>query len=882
MIRILAIFSLLLCGAASWCRGESMELLAEFTRGGGQPMGELVGMSDGYLYGTTVAGGAQDAGTVFKVSPEGVTTTIFSFSGLDGAAPDTGLVDGGDGALYGLTSGGGLGGFGTAFKVTPTGECVSLVSFTGVAGAAPGSVPSGLAGPIGGNFYGMTRAGGTGELGTVFKMSRDGTITTLVHFTGTTGATRGAGPVGALVVAGETLYGVTAEGGASNMGTIFKSSLTGEWSLMTEFTGVAGVRPGAHPAGGLALHTDGFLYGTTEFGGTVDFGTLFKISRTPTPIFTVVRSFDDPTGSQPVGRLSLDAAGQWWGMTATGGLRGLGTVFKVSTAGTYTVLAHFSGRTGAVAGSTPRAGLTAGPGGAWYGVTSAGGPGEAGVVFRLSPAGVYTALSGFSPILGSTPSGAPAFDATGALLFPMAQGGGSGMGTLDRLFPSQSPTVAASFEAAVGAIPMGGLVALGAQWYGVTESEGASGRGTVFSYHAATGLALKSDLTSSVGTIAEGPLLTGAAGELFGVASEGGLSGHGTLFKISSAGVRTRLLSFTGTAGSARGRRPRGPLTLSGIHYYGVTEEGGLANTGTLFRFSPAGVLTTLAQFGTTGPRSPRGGLVAGGDGYLYGTTALGGTADAGTVFQLDPVTGAWTVVAEFSGPNGAQPCGSLTRFKSSLYGQTAGGGDTGDGIIFRYTPGVGLARVLSYTGNGGLAPGRTVQSREAGSPIVGGLVAGPDGLLYGTTAAGGSGGGGTVFRMQIDEKTLTLDPATNGAITGLTAGGVYTAGTTATLTAVPNAGYVFTGWTGAASGLQNPLSLVINSNQTIGATFAPQFSLALSPASNGAITGLAAGGVYTAGTTATLTAVPNAGYVFTGWTGAASGLQNPLSLVLN
>jgi uncharacterized repeat protein (TIGR03803 family) len=200
MMRILAIFSLLLCGAASWCRGESMELLAEFTRGGGQPMGELVGMADGYVYGTTVAGGAQDAGTVFKVSPEGVTTTIFSFSGLDGAAPDTGLVDGGDGALYGLTSGGGLGGFGTAFKVTPTGECVSLVSFTGVAGAAPGSVPSGLTGPVGGNFYGVTRAGGTGGLGTVFKMSRDGTITTLVHFTGTTGATRGAGPVGALVV----------------------------------------------------------------------------------------------------------------------------------------------------------------------------------------------------------------------------------------------------------------------------------------------------------------------------------------------------------------------------------------------------------------------------------------------------------------------------------------------------------------------------------------------------------------------------------------------------------------------------------------------------------------------------------------------------------
>jgi uncharacterized repeat protein (TIGR02543 family) len=145
---------------------------------------------------------------------------------------------------------------------------------------------------------------------------------------------------------------------------------------------------------------------------------------------------------------------------------------------------------------------------------------------------------------------------------------------------------------------------------------------------------------------------------------------------------------------------------------------------------------------------------------------------------------------------------------------------------------------------------------------------------------------GATFAPQPAPQFTLTLSPSTNGSITGLTDGGVYTAGTTATLTAVPSAGYVFTGWTGAASGLQNPLSLVINSNQTIGATFAlqptPQFTLTLSPVTNGSITGLADGGVYTAGTIATLTAVPDPGCIFVGWTGSISATENPLRVIMN
>ena len=129
---------------------------------------------------------------------------------------------------------------------------------------------------------------------------------------------------------------------------------------------------------------------------------------------------------------------------------------------------------------------------------------------------------------------------------------------------------------------------------------------------------------------------------------------------------------------------------------------------------------------------------------------------------------------------------------------------------------------------------------------------------------------------------TLTSGPLVDGTITGITADGKYLTGTTATLTAVPAAGYAFTGWTGAASGTANPLSLLMNGDKTIGATFTRQYTLTSGPLSNGTITGMAAGGKYLTGTTATLTAVSAAGYVFTGWTGAASGAVNPLSLLMD
>ena len=137
----------------------------------------------------------------------------------------------------------------------------------------------------------------------------------------------------------------------------------------------------------------------------------------------------------------------------------------------------------------------------------------------------------------------------------------------------------------------------------------------------------------------------------------------------------------------------------------------------------------------------------------------------------------------------------------------------------------------------------------------------------------------GATFTRQF---ALSVTTPVNGTIAGIASGGKYLSSTTATLTATPNAGYVFTGWTGSASGTANPLFLLMNADKTVGATFTRQYTLTASTPANGTITGIVSGGKYNTGTTASLTATPNAGYVFTGWTGDATGTANPLSVLMN
>lgn len=750
--------------------GVSYQQLGAFQKPGTQVIAPLMQHTDGNFYGVAVTGGAYDLGSVFKLTPAGVLTTLHSFSDTDGAGPAAKLVQGTDNALYGTTPSGGANGFGVAFKITSTGVFTKLVDFTGAAGAAPGSVPHGLMLHEDGNFYGVTQAGGAGGSGTVFRMTHAGVLTTLVDFTGSAGTRPGSQPLGPLAVSGTLLYGVTKLGGTAGLGVIYEVSTAGAWRSLGEFSGTAGARAGSSPAGALFMNTDGALYGTAEFGGTNGFGVAFKITTALSPTYTVLRHFADLTGSQPAGALVRGADGLLYGTTANGGSAGLGTVFKITTTGTHTLLASFSGETGATPGSAMRGGLVAAADGLFYGVTSSGGAGNLGSAFKITSAGVFTTLTPLSLNNGWMPSGAPVVSGAGSLLFPVAGGGAAGGGNIMSLTTGGAIGVAAALGGTLGTMPDGALRAAGSTFYGVCAKGGASSRGTMFKYSVATGASLVTAHTTSAGSLAEGPLVLGADGLYYGIGREGGASLRGAIYKVTTAGVRTRLVSFTGTAGAAPGGKPRGPLVLAGDgNFYGLTEEGGAANTGVIFRLTPAGAYSVISAFGTTGARSPQGGFVIGNDGLLYATTSAGGVADAGTLIRFTPATGVWSVIGEFTGLTGAvpgeMPGGELViGTDGSLYGTTLLGGAAEEGVVFRYSAG-GLQTLVEFTGIGGGVPGSAGGSDGAGLIFTGGLAFGSDGLLYGAVPSGGADGGGVVFRLTItsaftDWKTLTLsDP---------------------------------------------------------------------------------------------------------------------------
>ena len=176
-----------------------------------------------------------------------------------GAVPSGGLVKGSDGNFYGTTVGGGATDNGTIFKMTTGGVLNTLVEFTGNGLSNKGSLPrAGLFQASDGNFYGATLLGGASNLGTVFKMTTGGVLTTLVEFTGNGASNKGSRPRAGLVQGIDgNLYGVTDLGGATGNGTIFKMTPAGVLSTLVEFTGSGASNKGSYPEADLVQGSDG-------------------------------------------------------------------------------------------------------------------------------------------------------------------------------------------------------------------------------------------------------------------------------------------------------------------------------------------------------------------------------------------------------------------------------------------------------------------------------------------------------------------------------------------------------------------------------------------------------------------------------------------------
>jgi len=373
-----AIFWGLLWGAtASGAWGQTFELLHAFNATNGDfARGTMVQAADGNLYGTTFFGGqdqSQNAGTVFRITPDGNLTTLYSLSRANGY-PVGALVEGKDGSLYGTTSGGN----GTVFKITTNGISTTLFSFSYTNGSSPrGALVQGSDG----NFCGTTAYGGIysdmlgDTFGTVFRMTPNGQLTTLASFDGTNGAV----PLAGLVQATDgNFYGTTSQGGVPpsesyGSGTVFKITPDGTLTTLVRFDGTNGFSPSA----GIIQASDGYLFGTTPDGGPYGKGTIFKMTFSGE--ITNVFIFDGTNAAYPAAEMIEAPDGNFYGTTQGGGLHNDGTVFRLTHWGQLTVL--FSFYYWSPVGSYPN-GLTLARDGNLYGTTAEGGQ-NYGAVFRI-------------------------------------------------------------------------------------------------------------------------------------------------------------------------------------------------------------------------------------------------------------------------------------------------------------------------------------------------------------------------------------------------------------------------------------------------------------------------------------------------------------------
>lgn len=291
--------------------------------------------------------------------------------------------------------------------------------------------------------------------------------------------------------------------------------------------------------------------------------------------------------------------------------------------------------------------------------------------------------------------------------------------------------------------------------FSTTEGGGSMGFGTIFRFSPGQGFSSLHSFNGTNGRLPSAGLVVGPDRLLYGTTYYGGQVDQGTLFRISTNGAFTNLLSFFGSNGAL----PRAELILgSDNQLYGTTEGGGAFGKGTVFKVSTNGVLTTLTSFsGTPQGAAPVEPLLLASDGLFYGTTSEGGTNNAGTVFGMNG-TGNVTLLTHLPARQfggGPEPAGLLER-DGIFYGTTRIGGSGGHGTIFSMDRDGALTTVLTFTNGNGGWPNELVEAR--------------DGNLYGTTRNGTNAfTAGVAYRFMVPVRLNAGRSGTNVVLSWLT-----------------------------------------------------------------------------------------------------------------
>ncbi|MEO8350910.1 MAG: choice-of-anchor tandem repeat GloVer-containing protein [Chthoniobacteraceae bacterium] len=647
---------------------QTFEVLHSWSDIGSTPNEGVVRGSDGNFYGTIPSGTKREpASGIFRLEPSGRVTILRTFSlwrSLDGYQTKAGLVVGPDGAFYGINSMGGANHAGTAFRITVNGQYSKVADFESLAGANPEVT---MTDGQDGFLYGVTGPDQKGNRGSIFRVSPSGGVEIVLQFpygipSKAVSATRlTLGPDGALYGIGvgtTSIIRITfprpdrgprwkllwqhAGRRRFNKGTIYRITPDGSMTILHSFDGRDGLAPrsplakaddgllfalepsdsksasrplyrmafdgtlthigsfdnadGMAPSNGLVIGRDGNFYGTTPFPPSVE-GTAFRL--TPDGRRSILHRFSAADGKSPSGPLAIGLDGNFYGMASSGGAQNRGTLFRLSLDGEFVKLHDFSDRA-----HIPTGGLVIGNDGNFYGTTAYGGDIGGGTFFQMTPGGEVTILYSFSASeSGSQPRGTLVKDPDGNFFGTTVYGGADGFGTIFRITSPGVFTLLHSFHRGnEGAHPYSGVLRRDdGMLFGATYLGG--GRddiGTIYRLAPDGTLTVLVHISDLGGSGPWAVPVLGPDGKLYATTTDILSNGFGRVFSISDTGTTEVLHVFDRFDGAA----PLAPLHFSPDgKLFGLTSTDGPGGGGTFFRLvlsQPPVALADVFHLSTT------------------------------------------------------------------------------------------------------------------------------------------------------------------------------------------------------------------------------------------------------------------------------------------
>lgn len=641
---------------------------------GKYPTSTLCKANNGKYYGVTYTGGDYSAGVIFEYDAinDNYTTMQHFSTSLTGRYPNEGMTLAPNGKLYGLTSLGGANGVGVLYEFDPqTNTLTRKYSFN----TTDGKNPYGrLTLANDGLFYGMTAYGGASNYGVIFKYDyQNDSLNVLKEFN----STNGANPKGELLQLSNGLfYGITYSGGASNYGVLFTYDIQND-TIIKKFDFDPNTN-GRNPYGSL-IEYNGNLYGATYFGGSSNSGVLFKYNPLTDSSLIVVNFSDTALGKNPIGSPMLSSNNKIYGHTYSGGKYSNGAIYEFDP--NTEIVTKKVDLKSSLTGARPRGGFIEDSiTNSLIATVYSGGGGGYGTIIKYSLSNEIVS-STLSLNIGQNGSSFPSnlIKASNGLMYGVAtQGGRYNLGVLFEFNPTNSNfRKIVDFDGDNGSYPNGNLIEnIDGKLYGFAKG-GVNGNGVVFEYNINNDqFNVKKEFTNTNGKSPGGNSVL-YNGDIYGVTLYGG-QGYGVIFKYSIAlDSIIKLYDFYGD-----GYYPQTGLVLgSNSRLYGTTTLGGSGDNGVLFEYN----ISTSNYTKINTPKNVST-LCEASNGKLYGTIYNGGLYNYGSILEYDISTSTYKYLHSFNNDNdGYYPRGGLLSADGNLYGVTTYKGSYNNGYIYKY-----------------------------------------------------------------------------------------------------------------------------------------------------------------------------------------------------